>query len=168
MLRHRIAQEVHAQLQAAQASGQLQILAGKCLALTAIGNCLRLTIDTADGEQALEGALVLNCTGPRENYRAAPESLYRNLFANGLVEADDLDMGLRVASDFTILDRAGKRSSFLLAIGPLLKGSLWETTAVPELRVQALRVAETILAELRQGQRDALPVLDSEVLEYCI
>jgi uncharacterized NAD(P)/FAD-binding protein YdhS len=33
----------------------------------------------------------------------------------------------------------------LLALGPLLRGTLWETVAVPELRAQARRVAETLL-----------------------
>jgi uncharacterized NAD(P)/FAD-binding protein YdhS len=34
----------------------------------------------------------------------------------------------------------------LLALGPILRGTYWETIAVPELRGQALRVAETLLA----------------------
>jgi uncharacterized NAD(P)/FAD-binding protein YdhS len=33
----------------------------------------------------------------------------------------------------------------LFAIGPLLRGTLWESVAVPELRGQALRVAQTLL-----------------------
>ena len=37
------------------------------------------------------------------------------------------------------------RSEVLLALGPLLRGTLWETIAVPELRGQARRVAETLL-----------------------
>jgi uncharacterized NAD(P)/FAD-binding protein YdhS len=32
-----------------------------------------------------------------------------------------------------------------MALGPLLRGTYWETIAVPELRAQARRVAETIL-----------------------
>jgi len=33
----------------------------------------------------------------------------------------------------------------MLALGPLLRGTRWETIAVPELRDQARRVAETVL-----------------------
>ncbi len=39
----------------------------------------------------------------------------------------------------------GDRSAWLLALGPTLRGTYWETIAVPELRVQAQRVAETLL-----------------------
>jgi uncharacterized NAD(P)/FAD-binding protein YdhS len=54
-------------------------------------------------------------------------------------------MGIRVKPDHTVIGGDGKRSKFMLALGPLLRGSLWETTAVPELRDQARRVAETVL-----------------------
>jgi uncharacterized NAD(P)/FAD-binding protein YdhS len=56
-----------------------------------------------------------------------------------------MDMGVRVAADHTIVTADGARSRWLLALGPLLKGTYWETIAVAELRVQARRVAETLL-----------------------
>lgn len=46
----------------------------------------------------------------------------------------------------------GERSPWLLALGPLLRGTYWETIAVPELRVQARRVAETILGSARSEE----------------
>jgi uncharacterized NAD(P)/FAD-binding protein YdhS len=52
----------------------------------------------------------------------------------------------------------------LLALGPLLRGTLWETIAVPELRGQARRVAETLL------EYPALPEISPEevMMEYMI
>jgi uncharacterized NAD(P)/FAD-binding protein YdhS len=50
----------------------------------------------------------------------------------------------------------------LFALGPLLRGSLWETTAVPELRGQAMRVAEALL------EREPAAVEEMEVIEYYI
>jgi uncharacterized NAD(P)/FAD-binding protein YdhS len=44
----------------------------------------------------------------------------------------------------------------------LLKGSLWETTAVPELRGQAMRVAQLIL------EQEPLEAEEEYVIEYCI
>jgi uncharacterized NAD(P)/FAD-binding protein YdhS len=61
-----------------------------------------------------------------------------------------------------VIDRAGRRSTLLFALGPLLRGTLWETIAVPELRAQARRVAETILE--RPPQFDTMPF--QAVLEY--
>ncbi|HZC59493.1 MAG TPA: hypothetical protein VE154_05830 [Chthoniobacterales bacterium] len=49
------------------------------------------------------------------------------------------------------------------ALGPLLRGTLWETVAVPELRAQAKRVAETLL------EQPPAPVGETEVMmEYMI
>lgn len=55
-------------------------------------------------------------------------------------------MGLRITADHRVIDAAGDESERLLALGPILRGTYWETIAVPELRGQALRVAETLLA----------------------
>ena len=46
----------------------------------------------------------------------------------------------------------------LFAVGGLLKGTLWETTAVPELRSQAFRLAETIAGELSENAAAASPI----------
>jgi uncharacterized NAD(P)/FAD-binding protein YdhS len=71
--------------------------------------------------------------------------LLRNLLRRGLIEPDDMGMGLRIDDDHTIISRDGQRSPVLLALGPLLRGTFWESIAVPELRGQAWRVARTIL-----------------------
>jgi hypothetical protein len=51
-----------------------------------------------------------------------------------------------------------------------LKGMLWETTAVPELRAQAFRVAEVIIADICAGRAEVRLVEQtySDVLEYSI
>ena len=63
---------------------------------------------------------------------------------DGLIAPDAMDMGVKVDDDHTVLTAEGERSRLLLALGPMLRGTLWETIAVPELRGQARRVAETI------------------------
>ena len=76
---------------------------------------------------------------------------------------DDADMGVRVDPDHTVISGDGERSDLLLALGPLLRGTLWETIAVPELRVQAKRVAETLL------EQPPAPADEAEVMmEYMI
>jgi uncharacterized NAD(P)/FAD-binding protein YdhS len=65
--------------------------------------------------------------------------------ARGFFAPDETGMGARVDADHTIVDRDGRPSEILLALGPLLRGTLWETIAVPELRGQARRTAETLL-----------------------
>lgn len=142
VLRHRIAPEIHAQIASAQLTGQLQVHAANIERVESAGERVRVLLSN---HTHLEGDLVLNATGPQTHFTATKSVLLQNLLKRGLISPDDMDMGARIQSDHTIIDREGKPSPHLLAIGPLLRGTYWETIAVPELRGQARRVAETIL-----------------------
>ena len=142
VLRHRIAPEIYAQLTTAQLTGQLQVHSANIDRVAADGNQVRVHLG---GGKTLAGDLVINATGPNTKFRATSSPLLQNLIRRGLVTPDETEMGARVDPDHTIIDRDGERSKILLALGPLLRGTLWETIAVPELRVQARRIAETLL-----------------------
>jgi uncharacterized NAD(P)/FAD-binding protein YdhS len=74
-----------------------------------------------------------------------------------------MDMGVKIDPDHTVIASHGERSPLLLALGPLLHGTFWETVAVPELRSQARRVAETLL------DQPSAPVVETPVMmEYMI
>jgi uncharacterized NAD(P)/FAD-binding protein YdhS len=90
---------------------------------------------------------VFNCTGPQQDYLAVDGPLYRNLAERGAIAADSMNLGLRVDDNFAIVDRGGGRSSYLFALSNLLKGTLWETTGVPEMRGQANHIAKSIATE---------------------
>ena len=67
--------------------------------------------------------------------------------------------------------RCGERSSVLFAIGPLMRGTLWETTAVPELRGQAMRVAQVLIEDAVSPEPAhdlRVSVEDEHVIEYYI
>lgn len=142
VLRHRIAPEIHAQVTTAQLTGQLQVHAAVIDRIEPRGS--QLCVHLAGG-RSLTGDLVINATGPQTRFSDTSSVLLRNLLRRGLVAPDDMDMGVRVKPDHTVVGADGKRSRFMLALGPLLRGTLWETIAVPELRDQARRVAETVL-----------------------
>lgn len=144
ILRHRIAPEIHAQLASAQLTGQLQVHAALIQQVAAAGN--RVRVELAGG-RSLEGDLVLNATGPQTRFSATRSPLLQNLLRRGLIAPDELDLGLRIDADHVAIDAGGRRSPHLLALGPLLRGTYWETIAVPELRGQALRVAQTLLGQ---------------------
>ncbi|MBV8554167.1 MAG: hypothetical protein JO116_01295 [Planctomycetaceae bacterium] len=55
-------------------------------------------------------------------------------------------MGPEAAGDRTLVGADGERSGCLFTLGPLLRGQLWETTAVRELRDQALHLARRLAA----------------------
>lgn len=142
VLRHRIAPEIHAQVTTAQLTGQLQVHAARTERVCADAAQVRVHLH---GGKSLAGDLVINATGPHAAFTSTMSVLLQNLIRSGLVTPDAMGMGARVDADHTIVDRDGRRSAILLALGPLLRGTLWETIAVPELRGQARRVAETLL-----------------------
>lgn len=153
VFRHRIAPDVHAQLTRSQLTGQLRVHAHAIRRLAESGD--RIVVEL-DGDRSVTGDLVLNATGPATKFSATQSVLLQNLLRRGLIAPDEMDMGIHVDTDHTARSSAGERSPWLLALGPILRGTYWETVAVPELRVQARRVAETLLGsehlDEQQGQ----------------
>jgi uncharacterized NAD(P)/FAD-binding protein YdhS len=62
------------------------------------------------------------------------------------VSPDPLGLGLEVGLDGRLIDAEGAPAPNLHAVGPLRKGSLWESTAIPEIRRQADELAGRLLA----------------------
>ena len=160
VFRHRIAPDIHAQITSSQLTGQLQIHAAGIEWVAVSGDRLVVHLDNGESQA---GGLVINATGPATKLTASRSLLLQNLLRRGLVVPDETDMGVRVDPDHTVILGDGERSGLLLALGPLLRGTFWETIAVPELRAQAKRVAETLL------EQPAAPVGEAEVMmEYMI
>ncbi len=62
-------------------------------------------------------------------------------------------LGLDVADDYRLLDKEGAASSSLFALGPPIRGGLWECTAVPDIRKQCEALARQFTtAEHRAGE----------------
>jgi uncharacterized NAD(P)/FAD-binding protein YdhS len=168
--RHRVPETAFRQVADAVAAGRLEVVAGRIAALTPCESGLRVVVRGADGERELRVGAVVNCTGPAEGPEVSSPELYRNLLDRGLVSPDEVGLGIRATADFAALDRAGSRSRWLMVLGPPLKGMLWETTAVPELRAQAFRVAEVVVAEMHARRAEVRTVEQTyaDVLEYSI
>ncbi|WP_445165964.1 FAD/NAD(P)-binding protein [Mycolicibacterium sp. Dal123E01] len=159
VFRHRIAPELYSQITSSQLTGQLRVHAASITNLAPSGG--RIQVDVADG-QSVHGDLVINATGPSTRFTATRSVLLQNLLRRGLIAPDTTDLGAVIDTDHTALTDSGERSPWLLLLGPLLRGTYWETIAVPELRVQARRVAETILGSVRAEQESQLQ------LEYMV
>ncbi len=149
VIRHRIAPSIHREVTGAVEQGRLKTGRASILGVAPAGDKIRVSLRDRDGVvSTLDGALVINCTGPHTRFSATGSHLLQNLLRSGLAQPDSMDMGVRVESDFAVVGPDGKRSGTMFAIGPLLRGTLWESIAVPELRGQALRVAQTLLDEV--------------------
>ena len=84
--------------------------------------------------------VLINCTGPEPDITKTESPLLKQLINNGLISSDELGYGIRA-------HRTGKISENIYTIGPPLKGLLWESTAVPEIRLQAKELASEIILD---------------------
>ena len=146
--RHRVAPEVDRDVQEARREGQLSVIAGRVQEIEDRGDTVAVRLvrrGSRDGETCL-ARRVINCTGPSRAARADHAPLVGALIVQGLARPDALGMGLEAAEDGALVGADGERSGCLFTLGPLLRGQLWETTAVRELRDQALHLARRLAA----------------------
>jgi uncharacterized NAD(P)/FAD-binding protein YdhS len=167
--RHRVSPQAHRQVQEAIASGRLVFIKGRLRHCAETDDGLQFTIES-EKTRVIKAGAVINCTGPRETCFPSDWPLLNRLEAQGLVQPDELNMGIKATDNYSVVGRNGTASESLYAIGPLLRGTLWETTAVPELRAQTLRLAQTIVdqLEISQPKEHVLVESSESIIEYSI
>jgi uncharacterized NAD(P)/FAD-binding protein YdhS len=107
-----------------------------------------LLVTFSDGLRVTVG-WVIDCTGPGP----LPEDpLWRSLFDTGAAVPGPLGLGV-ATRDGRLLDAEGRSWAPLFTLGAPRRGELWETTAVPEIRVQAAALAAELLAPLTPRPR---------------
>ena len=145
--RHRIAFEIHNIVLRLISEDRLTIHAGRIVEYSEVGDhAVVVYRDRKNGtKQRLQVDRVINCTGSETDCRRIDDSLLTSLFLQGEARHDPLFLGLDVDSKGSVLNFNGVPSNSLFAIGPVKKGGLWETTAVPEIRKQAADLAEHIV-----------------------
>lgn len=128
--RHRMAANVAAELRGRQLDGLIQVRRGDARTLAESGTFSHVVL----------------CTGPDDSalLRSAPLA---GLVADGSVCAGPHGMGIATdAATGQVHDAKGAHVDGLYAIGPLRRGTLWESTAVPEISIEARRLAALLLA----------------------
>lgn len=99
------------------------------------------------GESTDTYDVVIQTVGLNTDTQRTDHRLVRQLVIDGIVTPDPLGMGFAAVPDGHLLDARGKPRPNMFAIGSLLRGALWESTAIPEIRKQAQGVADMLLAE---------------------
>ena len=144
--RHRSSPETALGVETLIAAGALEVIVGRVDGYAEDGEGVVVTISRRGSRatEELRVGKVINCTGPDTDLARVNDPLVRSLRDSGLVRPDELGLGLDTDDDGRLLDREGRASRQLFLVGPLRKGLLWENTAVPELRVEARRMAELL------------------------
>jgi uncharacterized NAD(P)/FAD-binding protein YdhS len=140
--RHRMAPEVALRLQRYRFEGRLSVETGTLHAVTDLGE--RCAVVTAPDGPSYEVDAIVNCTGPLLDLAATTDPLLAALRDRGLVAPDPLALGLATTPDGRLVGADGSVVDNLFTVGPARKGTLWESTAIPEIRAQAAEVAATL------------------------
>jgi uncharacterized NAD(P)/FAD-binding protein YdhS len=148
--RHRYAPQVQRVLDELRAEKRLDVIPGRVIECRyePHGAEVHYRRQATQEESTLRVDRIVNCTGPEADFRNMQDMLTRSLISQGMARPDPLSLGLDVGKDGALLNAGGEPSKTLFAIGPLRKGCLWETTAVPEIRDQAKSLATRLAAEL--------------------
>ena len=91
---------------------------------------------------------VVNCTGPALGFEGVAHLLVRSLLDSGTATLDPLRPGFATSDAERLVNRDGQASSWLFGIGPMRRGELFESIAVPEIRAEAAHVADVFVKEL--------------------
>ena len=148
--RHRASKEVHDAISCLIEKNILQVTAGRLISMTETGNDVEIIFRD---KKTLKNKIirvnrVINCTGPETDITKVNDDLIKNLLKRGFITPDELKLGVNALPDGTIIQRDNSLSSFLFTLGTNLKGILWESTAVPELRSQTSQLAGDVLRQL--------------------
>lgn len=133
--RHRMAPEVADRFACLRRSGAVRIERGTVQRVLAGAG--RAAVHTSDG-RCLRAPLVVSCTGPSADVGRTTDPLLGGLLTRGDIRLGPHRLGIAVDDDGRVL---GPHRG-LYAVGPLRRGKLVETTAIPEIRAQAVALAE--------------------------
>lgn len=146
LVRHRMAPSSAAVLRELRRAGRLEVGAGQVTGTRPLPTG-GLRVALGDGTEVDVG-WVVNCTGPRQDVRDLGDPLLDDLFrprhGGALAVAATAGMGVRTRQG-RVVDENDATGLPLWTLGALRRGELWESTAVPEIRSQALALATEIL-----------------------
>ncbi len=147
--RHRMPQEVAKVIYSLIESKQLIIHKGRIKDYEETEECIHVSIKKNTHQiEILKAARVINCTGSELDFCQIQDPLITDLLEKGLIAPDRLSLGLEASENGALKDSSGNTTEILYTLGPPLKGQLWETTAVPEIREQASSLANELLKSI--------------------
>ena len=148
--RHRMAPSIAARIDAAIKRGQLSVQRARLARMISKREGVEVEILPVNAEKVrvMTVARIVNCSGPVADISRLKMPLIRELLDRGAAKADPLNLGLDVSEEGAVIDASGRVSGRVFAVGPITKGVFWETTAVPDIRVQCERLARHLVENI--------------------
>jgi uncharacterized NAD(P)/FAD-binding protein YdhS len=137
--RHRAPSESIHTVQKLIDEGTLTVWKGRIFDIEEAMNGFELHYKNDKGiDHTIQSRTIVNCTGPESDFNKVDSVLVKRLISSGLMEGHNLSYGIKAS-------KTGELLPGFFTIGPPLKGVLWESTAVPEIRTQAASLAGKII-----------------------
>jgi uncharacterized NAD(P)/FAD-binding protein YdhS len=146
--RHRMPPQSAQTIQRLRDSGQFELIPGRIRDFRDAGSGAIETVLHSRGgtPRKLTSDWVINCIGPDSNFRQHfNDPLILHLIDQALIHPDPLFLGLEATAEGYATGFNGEVSKNIALLGPPLRGTLWESTAIPEIRLQAETLARRIL-----------------------
>ncbi|CAI9122076.1 FAD/NAD(P)-binding protein [Brytella acorum] len=140
--RHRMAPPIAAVIEREREAGTLVIRRAHVETITRSGRGAEVKLRTAEGTTLIPAGLVINCSGPDTRYDRVPSPLLNQLLRGGHIVSGAMGSALVTNDRGMVIDATGRALPCICAIGPLRAGTLFETTAIPEIRQQANALAQ--------------------------
>lgn len=144
--RHRMPPEAARILDEMKAENRLRILKGRLKNIQADeAGKLKISYSLNAERISVSTDAVINCIGSENKFDRIESALVKNLINKKIIKNDRLNLGIDATPDGKIIDGNGAASETILTVGTALKGILWESTAMPEIRQQTKNLALTLL-----------------------
>lgn len=147
--RHRAAPEIGAAIDSLIESGRLDLRAARITDISREGEAVSVSMrprGSRDVERLIV-ARVINCTGPDSDCARSGGALLQSMLRRGIIRSDAHGLGLLCEPDGRAIGASAPGTSPVWMLGPLRRPRLWESTATPEIRVQAAALARALLAD---------------------
>lgn len=143
--RHRMAPEIAEAFHEMRRSGQVELHAGWLQAIREYNGQARIAYkDRHTGTlKQLSAARFVNCTGI-ERCSISKVPLLKKMSAKAMIAPDPMGLGLAITPHSELMAPDGATITSAYAMGPMAIGQFFEIFAVPDIRVQARKVAEKI------------------------
>lgn len=145
--RHRIAPSAAEAIAAARNRGQLTIVTARLSGFEPHSDGVDVVVrNTRTGAtERLFAEAVFECRGRASDVTRTENPFLQALLRSGQARPDVLRLGLDVTDQCAVIDASGDVAKRLFAIGPVTSGVFWESIAVPDIRLQAARIARQLL-----------------------
>jgi uncharacterized NAD(P)/FAD-binding protein YdhS len=145
-VRHRLPLRNLQQIEELRAGNRLVTCRGYIVSSSESQDCISVILNCSGTLKQLNVQRIINCTGPETHIKRQSNQLLTRLEERGVISAGPCNIGISAQPENGCI--ATSASHKLFVIGSNLKGILWESTAIPELRVQAKELAQHILLKI--------------------